>query len=47
MLKQNFLYKFFCLQLDLVGFVITEQVISYNQRKFEQIFVVEREKADW
>src|SRR5205809_74974 len=33
--------------LDLVVFVIVEQVIPYQQRRFEQIFVVKREKADW
>lgn len=47
MLKRDFLYKFFRSWLDLVVFVITEQVIPHNQRKFEQIFVVKREKADW
>lgn len=46
-LKRDFLYKFFRSRLDLVVFVITEQVIPHNQRKFEQIFVVKREKADW
>ncbi len=45
-LKWNFLYKFFCLRLDLVVFIIIEQVIPHQQRKFEQIFVVKREKAD-
>ncbi len=46
-LKRDFLYKFFRPRLDLVVFIIMEQVIPHNQRKFEQIFIVEREKADW
>ncbi len=33
--------------MDLVVFIIMEQVIPHQQRKFEQIFVVKREKADW
>ena len=45
-LKQDFLYKFFRLRLDLVVFIIMKQVISHQQRKFEQIFVVKQEKAD-
>ena len=43
----GFLYKFFHLRLDLVVFVIMEQVVPHNKRKFDQIFVVKREKADW
>ncbi|CAB4426075.1 unnamed protein product [Rhizophagus irregularis] len=46
-LKRDFLYKFFRPRLDLVIFVIMEQVVPHNKRKFEQIFVVKREKADW
>jgi hypothetical protein len=46
-LKRGFLYKFFHPYLDLVVFVIMEQVIPHNIRKFEQIFVVKRKKADW
>jgi hypothetical protein len=46
-LKRDFLYKFFRPRLDLVVFVIMEQVIPHNERKFDQIFVVKREKADW
>ena len=46
-LKRDFLYKFFRPCLDLVVFVIMEQVVPHNQRKFEQLFVVKREKADW
>jgi len=46
-LKWDFLYKFFRPQLDLVIFIIIEQVISHNQRKFKQLFVIKREKADW
>ena len=46
-LKWDFLYKFFCPRLDLVVFVIMEQVIPHQQRRFEQIFVVKWEKADW
>ncbi len=46
-LKQDFLYKFFCSRLDLVVFVIIKQVIPHQQRRFEQIFVVKWEKVDW
>ena len=46
-LKRDFLYKFFRPRLDLVVFIIMEQVISHNRRKFEQIFLVKREKAEW
>jgi hypothetical protein len=46
-LKRDFLYKFFRPRLDLVVFIIMEQAIPHNLRKFEQIFVVKREKADW
>jgi len=46
-LKRDFLYKFFRPRLDLVVFVIMEQVVPHNKRKFNQIFVVKREKADW
>ncbi len=46
-LKQDFLYKFFCPRLDLVVFIIMEQVILHQQRRFEQIFVVKWEKANW
>jgi hypothetical protein len=45
-LKRDFLYKFFKPRLDLVVFIIMEQVIPHNQRKFNQIFVVKREKVD-
>ena len=45
-LKWDFLYKFFHLKLDLVVFIIMEQVIPHQQKKFEQIFVVKQEKAD-
>ncbi|CAB4438821.1 unnamed protein product [Rhizophagus irregularis] len=38
-LKRDFLYKFFRPRLDLVIFVIMEQVVPHNKRKFEQIFV--------
>ena len=43
-LKRDFLYKFFRPRLDLVVFIIMEQVISHQQRKFEQIFVVNEKK---
>ncbi len=46
-LKRDFLYKFFRPRLDLVVFIIMEQVIPHQQKKFEQIFVVKQEKADW
>ena len=46
-LKRDFLYKFFRPKLDLVVFIIMEQVIPHQQRRFNQIFVVKREKADW
>jgi hypothetical protein len=46
-LKRDFLYKFFQLCLDLVVFIIMKQVIPHNERKFNQIFVVKRKKADW
>jgi hypothetical protein len=46
-LKRDFLYKFFRPRLDLVVFVIMEQVVPHNERKFDQIFVIKREKADW
>src|SRR5947199_2979976 len=46
-LKRDFLYKFFCSRLDLVVFIIMEQVIPHQQRKFEQLFLVKREKAEW
>ena len=46
-LKRDFLYKFFRPRLDLVVFIIMEQVVSHSQRKFEQLFIVKREKADW
>ena len=46
-LKRDFLYKFFRPRLDLVVFIIMEQMIPHNERKFNQIFVVKREKADW
>lgn len=36
-LKRDFLYKFFHPRLDLVVFVIMEQVIPRNERKFKQI----------
>ncbi|RHZ86988.1 hypothetical protein Glove_41g125 [Diversispora epigaea] len=32
---------------NLVVFIIMEQVILHQQRKFEQIFLMKREKADW
>ena len=41
---RDFLYKFFRPCLDLVIFVITEQIIPHNERKFEQIFVVKGER---
>jgi hypothetical protein len=31
----------------LVIFVIIKQVIPHNKKKFEQIFVIKREKVDW
>ena len=31
----------------LVVFVIIEQVVSHNKRKFQQIFMVKRKKVDW
>jgi hypothetical protein len=46
-LKCDFLYKFFRPCLDLVVFVIMEQLIPLQQRKFEQIFLAGREKAEW
>ena len=46
-LKRDFLYKFFRPRLDLVVYVIMEQVIPHNQRKFEQVFLLKREKAEW
>ena len=46
-LKRDFLYKFFHPRLDLVVFIIMEQVVPHSQRKFEQIFVAKREKANW
>jgi len=46
-LKRDFLYKFFRPRMDLVVFIIMEQVISHQQRRFEQIFCVGREKAEW
>ena len=46
-LKRDFLYKFFCPRLDLVVFIIMKQVVPHNERKFNQIFMVKREKADW
>ncbi|CAB4433197.1 unnamed protein product [Rhizophagus irregularis] len=46
-LKHDFLYKFFRPRLDLVVFVIMEQLIPLQQRKFEQIFLAGREKAEW
>jgi hypothetical protein len=46
-LKCDFLYKFFRSRLDLIVFIIIEQVIPHSQRKFEQVFLVKREKAEW
>jgi hypothetical protein len=46
-LKRDFLYKFFCPRLDLVVFIIMEQVIPHQQRRFEQMFLVKREKSEW
>ena len=46
-LKRDFLYKFFCPRLDLVVFIIMKQVISLQERRFQQLFAVEREKAEW
>ncbi|CAB4392902.1 unnamed protein product [Rhizophagus irregularis] len=46
-LKRDFLYKFFRPRLDLVVFIIMKQVVPHNERKFNHIFVVKREKADW
>lgn len=46
-LKRDFLYKFFHLRLDLVVFMIMEQLISLQQRKFEQTFLAGCEKAKW
>jgi hypothetical protein len=46
-IKRDFLYKFFRPRLDMVVFIIMEQVVLHSQRKFEQLFVVKREKADW
>ncbi len=43
-LKRDFLYKFFHPRMDLVVFIIMEQVILHQQRRFEQIFCVGREK---
>ena len=45
-LKRDFLYKFFRPRLDLVTFIIVEQVIPHQQRRFEQIFIVKREKSN-
>ena len=46
-IKCDFLYKFFRSRLDLVVFVIMKQVIPHNQRKFKQVFLLKREKAEW
>ncbi|RHZ52159.1 hypothetical protein Glove_464g61 [Diversispora epigaea] len=46
-LKRDFLYKFFRPRLNLVIFIIMEKVIPHQKRKFEQVFLVKREKADW
>ncbi|RHZ59378.1 hypothetical protein Glove_364g89 [Diversispora epigaea] len=46
-LKRDFLYKFFRPRLDLVIFIIMEKVIPHQKRKFEQVFLVKWEKADW
>src|SRR5581483_10711582 len=46
-LKRDFLYKFFRPQLDLVVFIIMKQVIPLQERRFQQLFAVEREKAEW
>ncbi|RHZ46202.1 hypothetical protein Glove_629g16 [Diversispora epigaea] len=32
---------------NLVTFIIVEQVIPHQQRRFEQIFIVKREKSNW
>ncbi|GET64849.1 ATP-dependent DNA helicase PIF1 [Rhizophagus irregularis DAOM 181602=DAOM 197198] len=45
-LKRDFLYKFFRPRLDLVVFIIMKQVVPQNERKFNHIFVVKREKVD-
>ena len=36
-IKQDFLYKFFWLCLDLVIFILMTKVVTYQQRKFQQI----------
>ena len=46
-LKRDFLYKFFRSQLDLVVFIIMKQGISVEESRFQQLFAVEREKAEW
>jgi hypothetical protein len=46
-LKRDFLYKFFRPRLDLVVFIIMEQVIPHQQRRFKQVFLVKREKSEW
>lgn len=46
-LKRDFLYKLFHLYLDLIVFIIMKQVVPYNEKNFNQIFVVKRKKANW
>ncbi|CAB4443332.1 unnamed protein product [Rhizophagus irregularis] len=45
-LKRDFLYKFFCPQLDLLVYILLEKLIPHQQRKFEQQ-LSGREMLDW
>ena len=46
-IKHDFLYKFFCLRLDLVIYTLLKKVIiPLQERKFQQIHYG-RESPDW